>query len=60
MAGRCNKVKQGVDTIVSEPRITLDARFFREDVIVLAFQVSDNFGETIDTSISNELHREGF
>ena len=45
MAGRGDKVEKGVDTVVSEARITLDTRLFRQDIIVLALEVSDNFGE---------------
>ena len=45
MAGRGDEVEKGVDTVVSEARVTLDTRLFRQDIIVLALEVSDNFGE---------------
>jgi hypothetical protein len=46
VSGRRDKVEQGVDSIVPEPRITLDTRLFGQDIIVLALEVADNFLET--------------
>jgi hypothetical protein len=46
MASGSNEVEQCVHTIVSEPRVTLDSRFFGKNVIVLALEVSNNRGET--------------
>lgn len=48
MPGRCNEIKQSVHPVISEPWVTLDARFFREDIIVLAFKMSYNLRETAE------------
>jgi len=45
MASWCNKVKQSVHPIVSKSGVTLDARFFGKNVVVLALQMTDDFGE---------------
>ena len=45
MAGRGDEIEKGVNTVVSEARITLDTRLFRQDIIILALEVSDNLGE---------------
>ena len=36
-----------MDTVVTESGVTLDSRFFREDVVVLAFEVTDDFRKAI-------------
>lgn len=41
-----DEVEQSMDTVIPEPRITLDARFFRQDVIVLMFEVAHDLRET--------------
>jgi hypothetical protein len=45
VAGRGDEIEKRVDTVVSEAGITLDTRLFRQDVIVLALEISDNLGE---------------
>lgn len=45
MASRGDKVEEGVDTVVPEPRVTLDAGLFSQNIIVLPLQVADNLGE---------------
>lgn len=46
MASRCNKVQKSMDTIIAEPRVTLNSWFSSKDVIILFFEVSYNFMET--------------
>ncbi len=41
-----NEVETCVNTVILELRITLDARLFSKDIIVLAFKVIDYFLET--------------
>ena len=43
MASRSDEVKEDVHTIIPESRITLNARLFRENVIVLSLEVSNDF-----------------
>lgn len=43
MSGGRDEVEQGVNTVVPEPRVTLDARLLRENVVVLAFEVTNYF-----------------
>ena len=58
MARRCDEVQQNVYAIVSEARITLDARLLSKDVIVLPLKVADNFREAIHHQcVSVELTR---
>lgn len=45
MAGRGDEVEHGVDTIVPEAGVTLDARLLRKNVIVLPFEIANNLGE---------------
>lgn len=45
MTGWCNEVEERVYTIVTEPRVTLDTRFLREDIIVLSLEVANNLAE---------------
>ena len=47
MTGGRDKVKKCMDTVISKPRVTLDARLFGQDVIVLTFEVPDNFREAL-------------
>lgn len=42
MAGRSDEVEHGMNSVVPEARITLDARLFREMIVVLSFKVADN------------------
>jgi hypothetical protein len=39
----CDKVEEDVDTVVPEARVTLDSRFFGKNIVILAFEVSDDF-----------------
>jgi hypothetical protein len=48
MAGWRNKVEQSMDSVVTEARVSLDARLFGQNVIVLALQIADNLLEAID------------
>ena len=47
VASGCDKIEEGMDTIITEPWVTLDTRLFGEDVIILALEVSNNLGETM-------------
>jgi hypothetical protein len=47
MASWCNKVKQGVNTVITESWVTLDSVFFCKNIVILALQVPNNFLETI-------------
>lgn len=42
MAGRSDEVEHGVDSVIPEVRIALDARLLREMIVVLSFKVADN------------------
>jgi len=42
MTSRGDEVEQSMNTVISESWIALDPRFFSENVIVLALEVSDN------------------
>jgi hypothetical protein len=43
VASGSDEVEEHMNTIVAESRITLDARLFGENVVVLAFKIADNF-----------------
>ncbi len=45
MTRRRDEVKQGMNTIVPESGITLDARFLCQDIIVLMFEVAHDLRE---------------
>lgn len=45
MTGRSDEVEQGVDSVVSETRITLDSRFFGQNVVVLSLEIADDFAK---------------
>jgi hypothetical protein len=45
MAGRRDKVKESMNTVIPEARVTLNARFLSQNVIVLALEISNNFLE---------------
>lgn len=47
MPCRRDEIQQRVHTIVLEPRVSLDARFFGEDVVVLDFEVGEDFLEAV-------------
>ena len=41
-----DKVEEGMNHVVAEARVTLDTRLLSENVIVLAFEIANNFLET--------------
>lgn len=45
MAGRGDEVEHGVDTVVPEAGVTLNARLLRKNIIVLPFEVANDLGE---------------
>jgi hypothetical protein len=46
MAGRGDKVEESVDSIVTEAWVTLDARLFSKDIIILALNVSSDLSKS--------------
>jgi len=46
MTGWGNEIEKRVDTIIPKAGITLNARFFRKNIVILAFEVADNFLES--------------
>lgn len=42
MASRRDKVQQSMYTVVTESGVTLDPRFFSQDVIILTLEISDD------------------
>jgi hypothetical protein len=42
-----DKVEKGVNSIVPETGVTLDTRFFSQNVVVLALEVADNLLEAV-------------
>jgi hypothetical protein len=51
MTGRCDKVEEGVNTVIAESRVTLDTRLLGQNIIVLALQVARDFPKTIFFSL---------
>jgi hypothetical protein len=47
----CDKVEENVDTVVPEAWVTLDSRFFGKNIVILAFEVSDDFTEAGGQSV---------
>jgi hypothetical protein len=45
MAGRRDKVKEGMDSVIPEARVTLDTGLFSENIVVLPLKVANNFLE---------------
>lgn len=43
MSSRGDEVEEGVDTVVPEAGVTLDARFFGQDVVILTLKVANYF-----------------
>ena len=43
MSSRGDEVQQSVHTIIAEAGVALDTRLFGEDVVVLAFEITDDF-----------------
>ena len=54
MPGGCNEVQQNVYTIVPEAGVTLDPGFFRKNIVVLAFEVTDDFAEAVMSMLAGE------
>lgn len=57
VAGRCDEVKENVDAVVAESRVTLDSRFFGKNVIVLSLEVSNNLGEAVTAQRYSSSYR---
>lgn len=55
MPGRSDEIQENVHTVISEPGVSLDSRLFREDIIILAFEVSDDFGKAALRSVLNGM-----
>ena len=53
MARGRNEVKESMDTVVSESRVTLDPRFLSENIVILTFEVTDNFLEAAQEMMSD-------
>ena len=51
MAGRSDKVKEDMDTIVSEPRVTLDSGLFGKNVIKLSLEEANDLSEAKSVSL---------
>lgn len=47
MSSRRDEVEQDVNAVVAEARITLDTRLLRKDVIVLSFEITNDFREAV-------------
>lgn len=43
MAGRSDKVEEGVHSVVAEAGVTLDTRLFSENIVVLPLDVTGDF-----------------
>lgn len=46
MASRRDEVEESMNTVIPETRVTFDTRLFSQDIIILAFEVSNDFLET--------------
>src|SRR5205085_7835708 len=46
MTGRSDEVEKGVDSVIPESGVSLNPGLFSEDIVVLSFQVTGDFGET--------------
>ena len=51
MACRCDEVKQDVDTIVPETRVTLDTRLLSKNIIILSLEIADNLSKAGSISL---------
>jgi hypothetical protein len=56
VAGRRNKIEEGMDSVVPETGVTFNARLFGKDVVVLTFKVVNNFLEPKNISKVNIQH----
>lgn len=45
VTGRRDEVEQRVNSVIPEPRISLDSRLFSENVVVLSFEIARDFLE---------------
>jgi hypothetical protein len=57
MASWCDKVEQGVNSVISKTWITLDSRFFGKNVIISSFKKSDDFRETVMISPYSDIQK---
>jgi hypothetical protein len=55
MSGRRDKVQQGVHTLILEPRVPSDPGFFGEDMVVLQFEVRQDFLEAAGTDETSKV-----
>lgn len=55
MAGGCDKVEHGVDTVVPEARVTLDTRLLCQNVVILPLEEANDFRETGVCGVSDGL-----
>ena len=49
MASWWDKVEESVYTVIPEARVTFDPRLFSKNIVILAFEIADNFLESIKT-----------
>jgi hypothetical protein len=54
MASWRDEVEESVHSVVPEARVTFDSGFFGKNIIILAFEIANNFLESIKT-----IKREG-
>jgi hypothetical protein len=47
-----DKIEQGVDSIIAETWVTLDARFLCKNIVVLSLEVADDLAETAETIVN--------
>ncbi len=47
MAGGSNEVEQNVNTIITEPGVTLNSRLLGKNVVVLSLEETNDFRETL-------------
>lgn len=57
MAGGCDEVEHGVNTVVPEARVTLDTRLLCQNVVILPLKEADDFRETRACTVSGRLPR---
>lgn len=62
VAGRCDEVEHGMDTVVPEARVTLDTRLLCQNVVILPLEEADNLRETgayrVSADVGLEPHSE--
>jgi len=57
MAGRSDKVKQSVDTVIAETGVTLDTRLLCKNVIILSLKITNDFTKAIGPSATFQHRR---